>query len=201
MGSGGDMTATQYEYHMIAELAKNLEKNNISKDIIERVMEGGEKIKKTATPQARAEWMKGAMIKLQKSLDVETCKTVREGCACCLGGKRDKLAKAIAQENETLEDRIKAANGTNNVFGHSVEMMKDGKVKVQFFPEGLESYHCPCNSKAHMTMPIAYCYCCGGHVKHHLQNALGRKLDCTTVHTARSTGGKKPCTFTFEILD
>jgi hypothetical protein len=195
------MATTQYEYRMISELAKNLEKCNIKKDIIGRVMEGGEKIGKKATPEARAEWMKGAMMKMQKALDLETCKTVREGCACCLGGKRDILAKAIAKDNQTLKDRVKAANETPHLFGHSVELMKDGKIKVQFFPEGLESYHCPCNSKAQMTMPIAYCFCCGGHVKHHLQNALGRKLDCTTVYTARSTGGKKPCTFSFKLLD
>ena len=126
---------------------------------------------------------------------------MREGCACCTGGKRDKDSKAIAKDYTTLEDRIKAANETKFVFGHSVKMMKDGKVRVQFFPDGMESYRCPCMPQVQKQMPLSYCFCCGGHVKHHLQNALGRKLDYTVLYTVRSSGGKKPCTFSFEIID
>jgi len=195
------MAVKQYGYHLAEKLAENLEKADIEPGIISKIMEGGKALGKEDTPKAKAEWMKSAMMRMQKLLDLETCKTVREGCACCLSGKRDKMAKQIFKENGTLEDRIKAANEAHYVFGHSVTMLPDGKIQVQFFPEGWTEYRCPCNSKAQMTMPITYCFCCGGHAKYHLQNPLGHKLDCTTLYTVRSTGGKKPCTFSFRIVD
>jgi hypothetical protein len=190
-----------HEVSRIDRLAKQLAAEKISPGIAAKILEGSEKIKPSSKPEKHVEWFCGAMTRMDELLDLETCKKVREGCACCLGGKRDKLAKSICKDNATLEERIAAANETHYVFGHSVKMV-DGKVLVQFFPEGLESYRCPCMPQAQkQIMPISYCYCCGGHVKHHLQNALGLKLDCTTVNTARASGGKKPCTFSFKILD
>jgi hypothetical protein len=190
-----------YEIGRIEKLAAQLEAAHIDQKTISKIMEGGKSLTKKSKPEQQVDWLSGAMTRMDELLDLETCKAVREGCACCLGGKRDKDSKAIARNNKTLEDRIKAANEAKFVFGHSVKMMKDGKVQVQFFPEGLESYRCPCMPQAQKQMPLSYCFCCGGHVKHHLQNALGRKLDCTVLYTARSSGGKKPCTFSFEMLD
>ena len=195
------MSEKLYEISRIDRLAKQLAANDISPEITAKILEGAEKITRSSKSEKHVEWFCGAMTRMDALLDIETQKAVREGCACCLGGKRDKIAKAIVKENETLEDRIKAANEAHYVFGHSMKMA-DGKVIVQFFSEGLESYRCPCMPQAQQhPMPISYCFCCGGHVKHHLQNALGRKLDCTVLHTARSSGGKEPCTFSFEIIN
>ncbi len=41
----------------------------------------------------------------------------------------------------------------------------------------------------------------GGHVKHHLQIALGRKLVGTVRSSALSSAGKKPCAFVFAVQD
>ena len=46
---------------------------------------------------------------MDKLLKPRTRHEVREGCACCLGGKRLKLSKAIARDHETLEERLRAA--------------------------------------------------------------------------------------------
>ena len=126
---------------------------------------------------------------------------VREACACCLGGKRLKIVKGISREYETLEDRIKAANEAKFVFGHSVTMMEDGRILVCFSPEGLTQYGCTCLPQAKEPLPITYCYCCCGHMKHHLQIALGRKLACTVRSSALSIGGRKPCIFIFHIKE
>jgi hypothetical protein len=190
-----------YQCQRIRKLAEQLEAVRVSPEITGQIMEGGDAILKGAKPAEQAEWLRDAMFRLNKLLDLSTRKTVREGCACCLGGKRDKLAKAIAKDNATLEERIKAANETHYVFGHNVKIAEDGRIIVSFFPEGLEEYRCPCIPQAQLKMPVTYCYCCGGHVKYHLQHALGRKLDCTTVNTVRASGGKKPCVFSFKIVD
>lgn len=64
---------------------------------------------------------------------------------------------------------IAAANNTPFVFGHSVSLEADGRVLVSFAPDNLEQYRCVCLPKASEPISITYCYCCGGHVKHHLQ--------------------------------
>jgi hypothetical protein len=191
----------EYEVGRIDKLAGQLAANNIDPQIISKIMEGGKDLLKTSKPEKQVDWFSDAMGRMDELLDLETRKTVREGCACCLSGQRDKVSKAIAKDNKTLEERIKAANEAKFVFGHSVQMMPNGKVMVRFFPDGLPEYRCPCMPQVQKKMPITYCFCCGGHVKHHLQNALGRSLDCTVLCTARSSGGKKPCTFSFKILD
>ena len=195
------MELKKYEYHRIGNLAQQLEIARIDREIIDRIMDGGENILRKTSPEKKADWLRGAMIRMNRLLDNDTRKTVREGCACCLGGQRLKISRAIANENETLEARIKAANEAKLVFGNSVSLMENGEVLVRFFPEGLEKYRCVCLPKAKEPLPITYCYCGGGHVKHHLQIALGRVLDCTVLSSALSSGGKLPCTFSFRIIE
>jgi len=189
----------KYRFDRIARLAKRLETAQINQDIIDRIMVGGEEIERTSKPVVKATWFKQAVTRMDEFLDMATRKTVLEGGACCLTGKRLLISRSIAQENDTLEGRIKAANEARYVFGHSVEMMKNGRIIVHFQPEGRGQYRCPCMPQAQMTMPISYCFCCGGHAKHHLQIALGRKLDCTVLSSIRSSGGIKPCVFSFKI--
>jgi hypothetical protein len=173
----------------------------IDQEIIDQIMEGGEDILRKTSPEKKADWFREAMVRMNRLLDIETRKSVREGCACCLGGQRLKISKRIAAENESLEERIEAANKEPFVFGNSVAMMENGEILVRFFPEGLEQYQCVCLPKAKEPLPITYCYCGGGHVKHHLQIALGRELDCTVRSSALSSGGKFPCTFSFKIKE
>ena len=190
-----------YEYRRIGNLAVQMEKAGIDRAIIKEIMEGGENIRRSTKPEKKADWFRGAMNRMNSLLDSKTRNTVREACACCLGGQRLKISRAIAEENETLEARIKAANEAKFVFGDSVKMLEDGDIQVRFFPEGLEQYRCVCLPKAKEPLPITYCYCCEGHVKHHLQNALGRELDGTVRSSALSSGGKFPCTFIFRIVE
>ena len=191
----------KYEEGKILKLSKSLEKAGIARGLITQIMKGGEAIRKSATPQEKADWLKNAMLRMDELLDEDTRRAVREACACCLGGKRLAISKAIAKKNGTLEDRIEAANQAKYIFPNGVTMRKDGRIRVSFAPEGLSAYGCSCFSgKAKGPLPITYCYCCGGHVKHHLQIALGRKLECQVLSSALSSGGKKPCTFIFTLL-
>jgi len=185
----------KYEYGRISKLAKNLQEADIDQEIVGQIMEGGEDIRKGARPEKKAQWMKKAMERMDKLLDRQTRYAIREACACCLGGERLKTVKEIARQNESLKDRVHAANKAKSVFGHSVTLREDGQILVCFSPEGLPQYRCVCLPKAKEPLSITYCYCCGGHVKHHLQTALGRELTCKVRSSALSSGWKKPCTF------
>lgn len=189
----------QYEYGRIKILADRLEAAGIAPEVRAKIMSGGESIKKTDKPEKKAAWMGEAMKRMDALLDEPTRHSVREDCACCLGGKRLEISKGIGRKHETLEDRIGAANEAKFVFGHSVTMQDDGRVLVCFAPEGLDSYRCVCLPKAKEPVSITYCYCCGGHAKHHLQLALGRELSMEVRSSALESGGKRPCTFLFGI--
>ncbi len=189
----------QYEYGRIGKLSEELGRAGIPADVTARIMEGGESIKRGTKPERKADWMRTAMCRMDELLDRDTRHAVREACACCLGGKRLAASKAIAREHDGLNGRIAAANEAKFVFGHSVERRVDGKILVSFSPDGLPAYKCVCLPKASEPLSVTYCYCCGGHAKHHLQIALGRELSCTVRSSALSSGGKRPCTFLFEI--
>lgn len=191
---------TTYEYGRIAKLARSLEKHGVNPEVSAGILEGGEAIGGRAKKEVIAAWMRDAMDRMDRLLEPEMRHAVREACACCLGGKRLKLSKAIAKEHTTLEERISAAAETHYVFGHSVTRQEDGTLRVRFAPDRLESYHCPCLPHTPEPFPITYCYCCGGHVKHHLQIALGRALHVEVVSSVLSSGGKRPCVFDLTIV-
>lgn len=191
----------KYEEGRIGRLAEALRRERVDEETRERILVGGSEIGAKSKPEAKAEWFAGAMRRLDEELDLGTMRAVRERCACCLGGKRHELAKAIAAEHETLEERIAAANNTPFVFGHSVSRTPKGDVLVSFFPEGLERYDCPCLRGVTTPLPVSYCYCCAGHVKRHLGTALGCKVEVKVRSSALSSGGRKPCQFVCKLLD
>lgn len=191
----------EFEYGRIQRLAESLTKRGVADEVATEILTGGAEIRKNAKPEVKAKWFQLAMERMDDLLDAETRQAVREGCACCLGGKRLQLSKSIAREHATLGERIVAANATPFVFGHSVTLQPDGRIRVSFFPEGHEQYHCVCLTKAKEPVSVTYCYCCAGHVKHHLQIALDRKLSATVHSSALSSGGTEPCTFLFRIED
>ncbi len=169
--------------------------------VSEKVMEGGEDILKKTSPEKKADWLRVAMIRMDNLLDLPTRKAVREGCACRTGKGTSKSSQAVARDNATLEARIAAANKTYMTFGGGVWMQDNGEIMVRFAPRGPGGYRCSCLPKAEKPLSVTYCYCCGGHVKHHFQLSLGLKLEATPRGTALSTGGKKPCTFSLRIKE
>jgi hypothetical protein len=195
----GSIVMKNYEYQRIGRLAEQLEVAQVDKGIIDRIMEGGENVLRKTNAEKKAEWMRGAMLKMNTLLDMKTRKAVREGCACCLGGQRLKIGQTIAKENKTLEDRVKAADKAHYV--GSVKMQENGEILVQYDTQKAPPYHCYCLPQAKEPLPITYCFCCGGHVKHHLQIALGKQLNCTTRSSVLSSEGKFTCAFSLKIVE
>jgi hypothetical protein len=190
-----------YEYDRIAVLATQLGKAGIKRENFDKIMEGGENILRKTSPSEKADWLRKAMVRLNRFLDLKTRKAVREGGACRMTGRPLKASQAIASKNQSLEDRIKAANKAIAVYGGCVRMQENGEVLMRFSSEGLDHYRCPCLPGADKTLPVTYYFCCGGHVKYHLQIQLGRELDYTIQSAALSSGGKLPCTFSLRIRE
>ena len=186
-------------YRIVRSLFEALLANDVPEDRIDRIMKGCGDITDKTNQAKRAAWVAQAMDRLDHEFPVEERRRIRESSACCLGGKREKLSKAIAKGG-SLEERVAVANRTSLVFGHGVKLLEDGRIQVQFAPDGKESYSCVCLKGTQEPMSTTYCMCCGGHIKHHLQTALERELECEIIQTSLTTGGKKPCTMAFTVV-
>ena len=66
-----------YEYHRIGHLAEQLGIAGIDQEIIDQIMEGGDDILRSTKSEKKADWMREAMIRMNKLLDNETRKAVR----------------------------------------------------------------------------------------------------------------------------
>jgi hypothetical protein len=191
----------EYRDGRIKRLAAALKREGVAPDVSEQIMDGGEALTSHSEPDAMAAWFAGAMDRMDALVEADQRVAVRERCACCLGGKRLQLSKAIGQAGGTVEERVAAADAEPFVFGHSVAMQPDGRIRVEFQPSDWESFRCSCIRAPGARMSATYCQCCQGHVKRHLQFALGRHLRGWVRSSALSSGGKSPCSFDFEILD
>ena len=123
-----------YENRLIRNLVTQLGKAGIKQEKIDHIMKGGEKIYRETRPKKKAEWIREAMLRMNKRLDLKTRKAVREACACRLTGRPLKASQAIARKNKSLESRIRAANDSFSVFGGCVAMWKNGRSSCAFFP-------------------------------------------------------------------
>jgi len=186
----------EYELGKMEDLDQSLIKHGIDKKTRKKIMENGKQIIKTSKNEAVAEWFFNSMNVMDDLLDEETKIKVREDCACCLEGKREKLCKEINKKYKTSEEKITAINETHFVFGHEIKTSGKGKYEVTFFDEMLPEKTCSClKIIMDKKMSKTYCYCCGGHVKHHLETLLGKKLKVEIKNSSLLSMGKKSCRF------
>ena len=190
-----------YEYGRIARLDESLRKANVDPRVIDAIMRDGETIRPGSTTARKADWMRAAMERMDQLLEEDVRRKVRQDCACCLGGKRLELSKAIARRGGSLSERVRAANETKFVFGHSVTLEEDGRILVRFAPDETADNRCVCLPAACEPISATYCYCCGGHVRRHLSIALSRELDVEVRSSSLSSGKKKPCSFWFTVRE
>ena len=185
----------KYPYGKIDRLSVSLVNNKVEKGIYDKIMKGGECIRQLNTNAEKSRWLLEAMKVMDANLEPTLKCKVREECACCLTGQRQIITKKIHTTYKTVNNRIDAANEAKYVFGNGVKEIGKGKYEVSFFKEEDMNKQCPCIKDLDDTMSITYCYCCGGHVKHHLQNVLGVPLNVKVVSSVLSSKGKKSCTF------
>lgn len=176
----------------IRDLGANLEKAGVAAQTRNKIMEGSESIFNTLNPKVKAAWLADAMDRMDELLPEEVRFKVREGCACCTGGKRLETMKNIAKMNLTLEDAVKEID-KSKIFGFMVEL-EGNRMNVNF---GVGQ--CVCSPKfAGRKVSQTYCHCCKGHVLRLTEVALKRKpLTGDVVGSACS--GTGPCRFTVHL--
>lgn len=150
-----------------------------------------------------ADWFRSNLPILETKYP-EQARSICEGCACCLGGKRLALAKEIYWTYDTLEARIKALLETPYIIGCYGETLDARSFLVNFFPRQ-DFYRCPClrleEGEQAEALPASYCWCCGGHLKHHISAALGTAVETELVSSALCSCGREPCVFKISVAE
>jgi len=188
------------EYHRIRRLREGLAKAKVAPELQAAIMEGGDAVGDDSPPGERAQWMGGAMERMDALLDYDTRRLVRESCSCCLGGKRRDAMRAVAKAGGSIEERLAGVERARIVVPVA-RLEDDGRILVRYGPEGPASFDCPCLKQAPEPISLTYCQCCGGHVRRHLETALERKLSCEVVSSILNSGGQEMCTFRLTLVD
>ena len=163
----------------VKRLALALEKNGMP---FERALEEIASAKGLADRDKPAvgAWFAERLPKLEATMPAETFQAVMEDCACCKGGERHRRAVEIRNTCATVAERLDALGNARIIIGDHLERVDARTFRVHFFPEGWEFYRCSClrygPGEQTGPMPVAYCVCCGGHIKGHCEAALVVRL-------------------------
>jgi hypothetical protein len=178
-----------------------LQEVQVDEKSIAEIMAGYEKIRDGAKKETRAAFFIEAIKRMDKLLDNETCRDVRDACACSKGGYRLKASEKFAHEyvGRSLEEKLQAMWQAK--MGKPV-LNADGTITTGIGDEGGFECPCPVFQGTNVKEPVSktYCYCCAGHFRFHYQIALGVKLKTLAVESSALASSRElPCRFTFEI--
>lgn len=181
-----------------ARLNAMLHKHKIEDEVIDKIMFGADEFRKTNYDALR-DWFAGAMEMMDTYLDYETKRTIRENCACCKTGKYDRLARQIFRAHDNFTDRFTALSVEKEIIGYKAVMLSPDKIRI-YLSASPKAGKCHCLYLPQKPMSCTYCMCCGGHLKHHIETALGIRTECTVISSLQSSSGTEVCKFDFQIL-
>ena len=143
---------------------------------------------------------------MDKLLTKEQCLCVMQEQGCCKTGKSDAANRAFGREhtNKTLKEKIELLAKADIPYKVNCKLNKDNTLSVYWGAGQPGNYRCVCSAIRKLTNPRnisrTYCGCCGGHSRHHMQNALGVGLHLKEIVSSPiSSDGKERCEFLFEI--
>lgn len=173
------------------------------KTVAGRVMEGSEQIARATDKKRIAEWVKGAIERLDSSVDengrVQIMERCGRNCAEVHKGMMNRVRarrKKYKSESEFLEaERRRPTKGT--------KLLREGDVLYQVYtPRGFSRpMRCYCSMlrglPAEETVSRTYCHCSKGFVKKFWETALGRPLEVDLIQSAVS--GADECKFAIHL--
>lgn len=179
-------------------ITKGLEKQSIDEKLTKEIIGNGDLVDIT--------------IRMEKLLAPEITYQILDSCACGTSQKELKGIKAI--DAETLEEKIAKIAFLGDFHSDwSVTLNPDNTLTAGWIIKDKEAYSCVCSSAVNKntkvgnlaregrTMPLAYCLCCAGHCRRHLEKLLGIKLQTKEIVSSPiNSKGQKPCEFILEII-
>ena len=181
----------------------------VSKEVTEKIYSGFEEIKDKSAKPERAAFLGQAVCAMNENLTKEQVKEILEAGACCKGGSRERNSKRFAKDNKELglRARLELISGRPELYMGKAKLDEQGFLlvyAVAYQPKG--KFECACpnvnQKKGDVVIPREYCYCCGGHFKHHYEIMLGVTLKLVEiVSSPHDTEGEKPCVFRYQIVE
>lgn len=128
-----------------------------------------------------------------------------QGCCKTGAGPKAHAAFGRAHAGKTLEDKVKLLNDMLGM-PHKApcHLNDDGTLSVYWGADDLSKKSCPCGFIRKLPdsceVPLTFCGCCGGHIRHNYQKSLGVKLQLKEIVSSSSnSNGKKRCEFLYEL--
>ena len=187
---------------------KALRDFSVSKKVIEKIYKGYEKLTDKTVKREKAAFFRQALSVMNENLPEEQVKEILEANACCKSGVRERNSKEFARINKesSMEVRLELISQRPYLNMGRAELNEQGFLIVHgvtYQPDGKFECACPTVNKIKRDydIPREYCYCCGGHFRHHYEIMLGVKLDMVEiVSSPHDTDGCEPCVFKYQIL-
>jgi hypothetical protein len=190
----------------INAISKNLKEKNVDIKTIEKIIGEGD--------------IANIVQRMDEILDPELKYHVLDACACCTktSKARDKECKEYGKKmvDKSLDEKIKNLSSIN--FGN-VTLNDNKTITISFCWIIDGKRYCSCGSSKNISIasrpskdkksanqdriiPLSWCYCCAGHFRYHLQNALQLKLKTKKIISSPiNSKGEKPCEFMLEIIE
>lgn len=186
----------------VKRLKEALNEHGIDEATVSEIFKGYEKINDRQGKHEKAKFFKTAVERMDKILDPDKARAIRDSCACSKGGWRQKAMEKIAHDHKdkSIEEKLDAINQVTYM-GKPV-LNPDGTISASIGDKG--GFECPCPVFSGLSftemVSITYCYCCAGHFRHHYQVALGKELETVSVDSsALASQRKEACRFIYRI--
>lgn len=191
----------------VEKFVNSLHGNVTDKAILAQIMHGYENISDQSKKEQKARFFISAMQAMDESLDYETRYVIRDACACCKGGWREKAMLKIAKcyKNESLQEKLLALGQVEHM--GKPYLNEEGHIIAGI--GGPAGCNCACSifsgaggKQPEEPVSSTYCLCCAGHFRYHYQIALGKKLRTKAIlSSALESCGTAPCRFLYEIAE
>jgi len=187
------------EVAMIKEIGGNIERF-AGETVRKKVMEGNEKITASSDRKETAEWVKGAMERLDALVDEKTRIEIMENCGYKCASMNKSLierAKAKLKKYEGIDEFLKA--GRSILPG--TRLVREGDVLYLFYTPHLftRPMRCYCSlvNSIEDNVSLTYCHCSKGFVKKFWEAVLERPVKVELLQSTMS--GAQECKFAIRL--
>jgi len=186
------------KHGMLITLEKNVERF-AGREVMKKVMEGSEEITEKTDRKEKANWMKGAMERLDALVDEETRFEIMENCGykCSeINNKVIERAKARRKKYKTNDEFLEAEQRKPM---KGTRFVREGNILYQYYTPKSFRVKCYCGmvQAAEGEISRTYCHCSKGFVKKLWEAVLERPLEVEFIQSVIS--GANECKFAIHL--
>ena len=183
--------------NLLKQIPETMRRQGISEEIIDKF---------DFPIKSGAETVMELVRRMDELLTEEQRLAIMQEQGCCKQGIGPKAHLAFGKDNadKTLAEKVRLLNETQMPHRAPCRLNDDRTLSVYWGVEHLKKRSCPCGFVNKLPesseVPLTFCGCCGGHIRHNYQKSLGVKLKLIKiVSSSSSSGGKERCEFLYEV--